>query len=97
MHYGVILDHIIRTLHYINTLRLRQNGRHFADDTLKRIFMNENVRIWINISLKFIPQGVINNIRALVQIMACRRPGNKPLSEPMVVILLTHICFTRPE
>ena len=25
----------------INTLRPRQNGRHFADDTFKRIFMNE--------------------------------------------------------
>ena len=36
-----------------NTLRLRQNGRHFADDTFKCIFMNENVWITINISLKF--------------------------------------------
>ena len=26
-----------------NTLRPRQNGRHFADDTFKRIFFNENV------------------------------------------------------
>ena len=29
--------------------------------------------------------------------MAWRRPGDKPLSEPMVVILLTHICVTRPQ
>ena len=27
----------------INTLRLRQNGRHFTDDLLKCIFLNENV------------------------------------------------------
>ena len=42
----------------LNTLRPRQNGRHFADDTFKRIFMNENVRISIHISLKFVPIGV---------------------------------------
>ena len=59
--------------------------------------MNENVRISINISLKFVPKGLINNIPALIQIMAWRRPGDKPLSEPMVVILLTHICVTRPQ
>ena len=67
------------------------NGRHFADDTFKRIFLNENVRISIKISLKFVPKGPINNIPALVQIMAWRRPGDKPLSEPMVVSLPTHI------
>ena len=57
--------------------------------------MNENVIISINISLKFVPKGLINNIPSLVQIMACRRPGDKPLSEPMMVNLLTHICVTR--
>ena len=64
----------------INTSRPRKNGRHFADDTFKRIFMNENVRISINISLKFVPKGLINIVPALVQIMAWRRPGDKPLS-----------------
>ena len=49
-----------------NTLRPRQNGRHFADDLFKCIFLNENVRIPIKISLKFIPKGPINNIPALV-------------------------------
>ena len=29
--------------------------------------------------------------------MASRRPGDKPLSEPMVVRLPTHICVTRPQ
>ena len=80
-----------------NTLRPRQNGCHFVDDTFKRIFMNENVRISINISLKFVPKGLINNIPALVQIMAWRREGDKPLSEPMMINLLTHICVTRPQ
>ena len=81
----------------VNSLRPRQNGRRFADDTFKRIFLNENVWIWIKISLKFVPKGPINNIPALVQIMAWRRPGDKPLSEAMTVNLPTHICVTRPQ
>ena len=51
---------------YLNTLRPRQNGRHFADDILKCIFLNENVWIPIEISLKFVPMGPIDNIPALV-------------------------------
>ena len=81
----------------VNTLRPRQNCRRFADDNFKRIFLNENVRISIKISLKFVPKGPINNNPALVQIMAWRRSGDKPLSEPMKVSLLTHICVTRPQ
>ena len=80
-----------------NTLRPRQNGRHFADDIFKCIFLNGNVRISIKFSLKFVPKDPINSIPALVQIMAWRRPGDKPLSEPMMVSLLTHICVTRPQ
>ena len=82
---------------YVNTLRPRQNGRRFADDTFKRIFLNENVRISITISLKLVPKGPINNILSLVQIMAWRRSGDKPLSEPMIVRLPTHICVTWPQ
>ena len=82
---------------WLNTLRPKQNGRHFADDTSKRIFLNENVWISIQISLKFVPKGPINNIPALVQMMAWRRSGDKPLSEPMMVSLPTHICVTRPH
>ena len=79
----------------VKTLRQGQNGRHFADDILKWIFLNENVWIPIKISLKFVPKGPINNIPALDQIMAWRRPGDKPLSELMMVRLPTHICVTR--
>ena len=81
----------------VNTLRPKQNGRHFADDTFKHIFLNENVGISIKISLKFVPKGPINNIPALVQVMAWRRPGDKPLTEPMVLRLQTHTCVTRPQ
>ena len=73
------------------------NGRHFADDVLKCIFLNENMWILLKISLKFVPKGPINIIPSLVQKMAWRRPGDKPLSEPMKVSILTHICVTRPQ
>ena len=39
-------------------------------------------------------RGPINNIRALVEIVAWCWPGNKPLSEPMIVWLLMQICVT---
>ena len=78
-------------------LRPRQNGRHFADDLFKCISLNEDVCISIKLSLKFVPKGSINNIAALVQIMAWRRPGDKLLSEPVMVRLLTHIYVTRSQ
>ena len=71
--------------HEYITLRPRQNGRLFPDDNFKRIFVNENVWVSIKISLKFVPKGPINNIPALVQMMAWRRAGDKPLSEAMLV------------
>ena len=67
------------------TLRPRQDGRHFPDDIFKWIFLKENVWIPIKISLKIVPKGPSNNIPAVVQIMAWCWPGDKPLSEPMVV------------
>ena len=54
------------TMTRLNTLRPRRNEQNFADDIFKRIFFNENVRISIKISLKFVPEGPINNIPALV-------------------------------
>ena len=82
--------------HLINTLRPRQNGGHFPD-IFKCIFVNRNIWISIKISLKIVTKVLINNIPALVQIMALCRPGDKPLSEPMLVSLLTHICVTLPQ
>ena len=63
----------------VNTLRPRQNGRHLPDNIFKCIFLNENILNLIKISLKFVPKGPINNIPALVQIMARLRPGDKPI------------------
>ena len=58
----------------LNTLAMRQNGRHFPDNNRKCIFLNKNE--WI-----LVP---INNIPALVQIMAWCRSGDMSLSEPMI-------------
>ena len=61
-----------------NTLRPRQNCRHFT-----RIFLNENVWISLKISLKFVSWVRISNTPSLVQIIALCRSGDKPLPEPM--------------
>ena len=66
----------------MNTLRLRQDDCHFPNDIFKCIFLNENVEILTKISLKFVPKGPINNIPALVKMMAWRQTGDKPSSEP---------------
>ena len=81
----------------INSLRPRQNDRYFADDIFKCILLNENFLILDKISLKYVPYGLIDNIASLVQIMAWRRPGDKPLSEPTMYRLPTHICVTQPQ
>ena len=86
----------------INTIPINIWGRdknchHFADDIFKCIFLNEDVWISVKISLKFVPKVRIIYIPAWVQIMAWRRPGDKPLSGPVMVSLLTHMCITRPQ
>ena len=43
------------------------------------------------IALKFVPDGLINNIPTLIQLMACRRPGDKSLSETMMIGLAIHL------
>ena len=84
-------------MYHNDTLRPRQNGLHFADGTFKCIFLNENVRISIKISLKFVPKGPINSIPALVETIVWQQPGDKLLSEPMLLSSPTHICVTPPQ
>ena len=71
----------------LKRLRPRQNGRHFPDNFFQCISLNENIWIAIEISLKFVPKGPVNNIPVLVRIMAWRWQGDKPLSEPMMNIV----------
>ena len=64
--YQQVIPFTISHIRLINSLRPRQNGRHFLDDTFRRIFLNENITILIKISLKFVPKGPINNCLSLV-------------------------------
>ena len=54
-----------------------------ADDNFICIFLNENVRTSITISLKFVSKGPIDDKTALVQLLAWRRIGAKPLPGPV--------------
>ena len=74
---------------YIGPVRLTHWGRDkmaatLADNIFKCNFVKEIIFILITISLNFVPKCPINGIPMLVQIMAWRRPGDKPLSEPMM-------------
>ena len=83
-------------LSYLIALTPRQNGRRFTDDIFKCILLNGNVGIRNTFPLKVVPKVVLKGqIPTLVQIMAWRRPGDKPLLGLMTVSLLAHICVTR--
>ena len=61
-----------------------ENGRHFVNDTLKCIFVNEKFCMWIKLSLNIVPKDQVGNNPALVQMMVLRQLGDKPLSDPML-------------
>ena len=71
---------------HVTHLPLDKMAAILADDNFKCIFLNENDRIPIRISLKFVPMSPVDNKPALIQEMARRRTGDKPLLEQM----LTH-------
>ena len=67
----------------MNLLWPRQNGCHFAANTL--IFSTNNFQFLVKISLNFVPKDIINRNPPLFQIMFWRQTCDKPLSEPMIV------------
>ena len=81
----------------VNILRPRQNGRQFPYNIFKCYFLNETPQMLINSSLEFVLKDLVNHTPAFVQIMAWDRPGDKPLSKPVMSSLLKHICVTRPQ
>ena len=92
--------------HSVSSVTFQARLTHWGRDKMADIFQTtfshafswmKNVWIFIKISMKFVPKGPIDKIPSLVQIMAWRRPGDKPLSETMMVSLLMHICGTRPH
>ena len=50
---------------------------NFADNIFNQIFLNENVKIAIQISLKCVPNDPVDNKPALVKIMAWCWIGDK--------------------
>ena len=68
---------------FLTFLRLK-NGRHLADDIFRCIFLNEKICVMIKNSLKFVPMDSVDNNPALAQMMAWRRIGDKPWSEPIL-------------
>ena len=88
-------EHICDIRHFFNA---KNKHSHFTWSLIfylysnwGQIHLNEDVRILLKVVLKFVPRVQINNIPALLQIMAWHWPGDKPLSEPIMVSLLTHI------
>ena len=59
-----------------------QNGRHFANGIFKPIVLNKKDTFFTSLSLKFVPEGPIDNNSTLVYIVAWRQIGDKPLSQP---------------
>ena len=78
--HGVVMS-IRNTLDIVNSLT---DGRHFAYNIFKGIFMNEKYFNLIRISPNFVPKDPIDNKSALVQVITLRRTGDKPLPEPFV-------------
>ena len=93
-------DFSLTTGHPVKVLACRRTDlcllvlKHWGWDKMATI---SQMTFWNVFSLKFVPKGQTNNISAFVQIMAWRRSGDKPLSEPMVFSLLMHICVTLPQ
>ena len=79
----------------VNSSPPGQNGHRFTDDIFRCIFMNEKFCIVIKNSVKFVPKYPVDNIPELVQIIAWRRIGEKPLSDQYWPNPITHICGTR--
>ena len=76
--------HTYRAVHAVISPPLDNMAAILADDIFKWICLNENDRPPIQISLKCVPRNPIGNKSALVQVMAWRRTGDKPLPEPMM-------------
>ena len=74
----------VRHLFPVKSSSLDKMATIVADDIFKCIFVNEKDKSLIQISLKLVPRGPIDNKPALVQIMVWRRTSDKPLPEPMM-------------
>ena len=81
----------------INTLSPRRNGHNFPDDIFKGICLHENDELRLRFHWRLFLSFQSSIFATLVQTIAWRWPGDKPLSEAMVVSLLAHVHYTRPQ
>ena len=97
--YRITTKHMVRLRAYVNNLSYHViaigkwqfhtlSGRRFSDDIFKCIFFNEEFQFRLKCHWNLFIGS--SNIPALVQTMGRRRPGDKPLSEPIMVSLVTH-------
>ena len=89
-------DCIFTNVLLVNTLRQWQNGRHFVNDIFKCIFLNINVWIPIEISLKFNPGVQLTIFQHWFSQWLGNRCQSHCLNQWWLPSLPTHICFTRP-
>ena len=80
---------------WLNTLRPRQYGRYYTDDIFKWIFLRRMYGFRLKFHWNLILVAAIHIFPA--QAMLWCRLGDKPLSELMMVRLLTHICIAQPQ
>ena len=84
----------------IGLVLLTHWGRDKMATIFQTMFLNEfswmkMYVFWLNFHWNLLARDQLTS--TMVHIMAWRRPGNKPLSEPMMVNLLTDIWVTRPQ
>ena len=72
--YGLLLHKAVKLMNP------EQNGRHPANGIFRCIFLKENGCILIEISLKFVLQGPIDDMSPLVQVMAWCHQHNVTLT-----------------
>ena len=77
------------TVHYFHYLHVlthihRQNDHRFTENIYTCISWMKSYVFWLNFLLKFVPKGPIHNRPVLVQVMAWRQTGGKPLPEVML-------------
>ena len=83
---------------YKYTMRPRQNCRNLIlQMTYQNLLYCRKIVLFIQILLKIVSKGPIYNKPTLVQMMAWRWVGNKPLSDQWWPGLLMHKCITRPK
>ena len=80
-----------------DTFRPTQNGCYFGGSNFTLIFVNKNYWIFIPSSLKSVPYGEMKINQFLVQKMAWRQTGKKPLSPTVMLCFIgtyTHVSFS---